>query len=115
MFSDMTQAEYNKRLGLRDVDIMSNASACSYGAGAASLDWRDVANVVTPVKDQGACGSCWAFSTMEALESRYVLNGNEQVILAPQQLVDCDTRFKDFNNGCNGGMYDRAYNFLNEV
>lgn len=49
-----------------------------YGeAKADSVDWRDVKDVVAPVKDQGICGSCWAFSSISAIESAYVIAGNE--------------------------------------
>merc|ERR1711963_759609 len=53
------------------------------------VDWRK-RGVVTPVKDQGRCGSCWAFGTVEQVESYYALaNNGSQTVLAPQQLVSC--------------------------
>ena len=60
---------------------------------------------VTPVKDQGQCGSCWAFSATEAVETAWLMAGNSQEILAPQQLTSCDK--KDL--GCNGGDTPSAY------
>jgi len=65
-----------------------------------SLDWNTL-GAVTPVKDQGHCGSCWAFSTTGALESGYkILGGGDLVPLSEQQYVDC-AGFP--NMGCNGG------------
>lgn len=68
------------------------------------IDWTEK-NVVTPVKDQGQCGSCWAFSTTGALESGYALATGNLVSISEQQYVDCD----GFPNlGCNGGQMSSA-------
>jgi len=74
------------------------------------FDWREK-GAVTPVKDQEACGSCWAFSATEAVESAWILAGkanNGSVNLAPQQIVDCDTT----SDGCNGGETESAFEYL---
>merc|ERR1712137_1291612 len=61
-----------------------------YTSVPSSVDWRDQAGVVTPVKNQGSCGSCWAFSTAEALESHLAIaTGSATPILSPQQIVSC--------------------------
>ena len=113
-FSDFTQQEMTAMLGVRGhVDPNLNADMPQFKgepSNADSKDWRDVSGVVSPVKDQGACGSCWAFSAIEAVESAWVIAGNSQVIMAPQQLVDCSGDF--YNEGCNGGWYFWAYNYL---
>nr|CAB3234509.1 cathepsin L-like [Phallusia mammillata] len=61
-------------------------------------DWRKK-NVVTPVKDQGGCGSCWAFSTVENVETSWALSGNQVTELSTQEVVDCSNN----NYGCKGG------------
>jgi C1A family cysteine protease len=70
-------------------------------------DWRNT-GTLTPVKNQGQCGSCWAFSTMECLESREQLAGNKLVVLSEQQLVDCDK----VDHGCQGGLMQNAFGYL---
>jgi len=77
----------------------------------AKFDWRPQ-GVVTPVKNQGQCGSCWAFSATENIESVWMLAKNIKVNdmppLAPQQIVDCDSN----DEGCNGGFPDGAYDYV---
>jgi len=76
----------------------------------ASFDWR-IQGAVTPVKDQGQCGSCWAFSATENIESMWILAKkatNTSVSLSPQQIVDCD----DYDLGCDGGEPYTAYEYV---
>jgi len=72
-----------------------------------AFDWRSK-NAVTPTKNQGQCGSCWAFSATEAIESQWFLAGNPLTSLAPQQIVDCDK----VDQGCNGGDTPTAYQYV---
>ena len=74
---------------------------------------------VFAVKDQGRCGSCWAFAANTALEGAVAINGNTTPVhLSEQQLVDCTNRSarkivnKNYGNyGCNGGWMDNAWDF----
>jgi len=114
-FSDMTPEEFKKAyLGFVPEPSIVNVtrravrkSAVGASPSVASVDWR-TKNAVTPVKDQGQCGSCWAFSATEAIESAWLVAGNPQQILAPQQIVDCDTT----DSGCDGGWPTSAYAYV---
>jgi len=71
-------------------------------------DWRNTTDVITPVKNQEQCGSCWAFSATESIESAWVQAGKPQAILGPQQIVDCDQT----DDGCGGGNTETAYEYV---
>ena len=79
------------------------------------LDWTKVAGRVSPVKDQGQCGSCWAFSTVGALEGQVVEHAFNKtgkfVSLSEQELVDCSHS----NRGCFGGLMSAAFNDLKKI
>ncbi len=120
-FTDMTHDEFRKyKLGydsskstmlageVADWDD-SQCSACKRYPELAeytmdnlpeSFDWDDL-GAVTPVKNQGMCGSCWAFSTVQDTEGSWYLSGHNLTELSVQQLVACDS---NLNSGCNGGL-----------
>jgi C1A family cysteine protease len=103
-FSDLTSQEY-KALYLGTHEVTEQPSP-RYIIGsesvADSIDWRQK-GAVSPVKDQGQCGSCWAFSAIGALEGLNAIKTGSIQQFSEQALVDCS---KNGNNGCNGGLMD---------
>jgi len=107
-FSHYTQAEYKAILGNK-VNFEKRASKPSNVKAPESFDWR-TKNVVNPIKDQGQCGSCWAFSAVQAQESQYAITYGTLYSLSEQNIVDCVTSCY----GCNGGWSSKAYDYVIE-
>ena len=110
-FSDMTKEEFTSKMlnpMMSDSIAASNVSwttaVPTKSASSGTFDWRD-SGVVTDVKNQKYCGSCWAFSATETVESQYALNGGSLTELSVQQTVSCDTT----DSGCSGGWYYTAW------
>lgn len=111
-FADMTWEEFrSQKLG-----ASQNCSATKKGNHVLTSDvlpetkdWRE-AGIVSPVKNQGSCGSCWTFSTTGALEAAYTQHTGLGISLSEQQLVDCAGDFNNF--GCNGGLPSQAFEYI---
>ncbi|TRZ15310.1 hypothetical protein HGM15179_011830 [Zosterops borbonicus] len=112
-FSDLTFAEF-KKLYLWSEPQNCSATKGSFlrssGPSPDSIDWRKKGNFVTPVKNQGPCGSCWTFSTTGCLESAIAIATGKLLSLAEQQLVDCAQAFN--NHGCSGGLPSQAFEYI---
>ena len=101
-FAAMTNKEYQKMLGKFELSDAVAPAKRAMKAIPDAVDWREKGKV-TPVRDQAQCGSCWAFSSLAAVETGLLIAGTSKYTadtldLSEQQLVDCSR-----NNGCNGG------------
>ena len=110
-FSDWSHAEYKQMLGYagRAEGETVRAPTVFAETNTDSVNWVD-AGAVTPVKDQGQCGSCWAFSTTGSLEGAHYVATGELLSFSEQQLVDC-AGLKYGNLACNGGLQTAAYKY----
>jgi len=111
-FSDYTPEEFKKLLGYVPTNSTFQRSILpNKGAVPSTYDWRSQ-NKVTPVKDQGQCGSCWAFSVVENIESIWMIakgiTGDQMTPLSEQEIVDCDNS----DSGCSGGDPPTAYSYV---
>lgn len=110
-FSDLSKEEFSKQyLTLRTpngwcqpMKFLNNLESAP-----SSFDWRSKGGV-SPVKDQGQCGSCWAFSTVGFLEAQSLIKNKKAVTYSEQQLVDCDNMG---DQGCNGGLMQTALEYV---
>jgi cathepsin L len=112
-FGDLTGQEFSGRNGFNKTRTMQRSKeaqlyAMSNAMIPDSVDWR-TQGYVTPVKDQGQCGSCWAFSAIATLEGQHKKQSGTLVSLSEQNLVDCSGSFG--NMGCNGGLMDQAFQY----
>ena len=106
-FACLTPAEYRAMLGAKPARRTTKNTKKATAAAPAAIDWRDK-NVVNGVKNQGLCGSCWAFSCIGAQESQWAIATGTLQVLSESNIVDCvDTCF-----GCSGGWPDRALDYV---
>jgi len=117
-FADMTNAEFVKTVnGFNMTKKMESKSSIDKHAFLKpsnfkrpdSVDWR-TQGYVTPIKDQGQCGSCWAFSAIASLEGQHFKAAAKLVSLSEQNLVDCS--YPQGNMGCDGGWMDQAFTYI---
>lgn len=106
-FSDWSRTEYEKMLSLKNAPKEDTSNAPVFEPKQtvgvpSSWDWRQH-GCVTAVKNQEQCGSCYAFSATETVESAYCISNSKLYTLSPQQIVDCSSSYG--NQGCNGGWY----------
>ncbi|XP_039064613.1 zingipain-2-like [Hibiscus syriacus] len=114
-FADMTHDEFlESYTGYNMQDNLTVSTSTSFlyekfSDAPTSFDWRDK-DAVTPVKDQGRCGCCWAFSAVAAVEGIIKIKNGELISLSEQQLLDCST--DGGNQGCNGGWMISAFGYI---
>jgi len=119
-FTDMTDAELKSFRGLRSGLLAKQKNEKRAAPKhlpefdpqtwqGANVDWR-TKGVVTDVKDQSMCGSCWTFGTAEEIESDYALKTGKLVVLSEQQILDCTPNPNDCGGtgGCGGGTVELA-------
>jgi len=115
-FADMTSAEfgaiYNGFNATMKLSQTKSRSVFAFNPNVQvpdTIDWR-TQGYVTPIKDQGQCGSCWAFSSTGSLEGQHFKQSGKLVSLSEQNLVDCSRA--QGNMGCNGGLMDQAFTYI---
>ncbi|KAL1204110.1 Senescence-specific cysteine protease SAG12 [Cardamine amara subsp. amara] len=119
-FSDLTDEEFRAKQtglvvpeGITGISTLNSDKTVRFKYSnvsdtGESVDWRQE-GAVTPVKYQGRCGGCWAFSAVAAVEGITKISKGKLVSLSEQQLLDCAT---DFNQGCRGGIMSKAFEYI---
>lgn len=116
-FGDLLHHEFHLLMtGYKSANFTKHESGITYLsptniAVPSSINWTQE-GYVTPVKNQGACGSCWAFSSTGSVEGQHFKKTGKLVSLSEQQLVDCSKKYG--NEGCNGGLMDNAFQYIKD-
>ncbi|CAF1316663.1 unnamed protein product [Rotaria sordida] len=116
-FGDLTLEEFTKKMNGFKMSTKTDTSQSVHQTFVAptsltltnTVDWSPQ-GCVAPVKDQGQCGSCWAFSAIGSLESQKCIKTGNLVRLSEQNLVDCSDAYG--NQGCNGGWMNSAFQYI---
>jgi cathepsin L len=110
-FGDLSHEEFVARYLSRPMNGWQHEATMykPVGAHPAAIDWR-TKNAVVPPKDQGQCGSCWAFSAVGGIEGAHAIATGNLVSLSESQLVDCSSKYG--NEGCNGGLMTQAFQYV---
>jgi len=122
-FSDLSPQEFSKYYLMPSMNFTKDykappaktdfsAKAKGFAPNPKNWDWF-TQGVCTPIYNQGQCGSCWAFSATETIESYYAIQGGKLTGLSIEQIVDCDTHGED--QGCEGGFPTGAYQYVEEA
>jgi C1A family cysteine protease len=109
-YVDLTHREFTSKMGFSMPERFEKCDKYTSHTESSppSIDWREL-NAVTPVKDQGQCGSCWSFSATGAMEGAWAISRGTLESFSEQQLVDCSKKYG--NHGCNGGLMDSAFEY----
>jgi len=113
-FGDLTVDEFSAIYnGFRpDIKSRTTSTIVTFDeriSAPSSMDWR-TKNCVTPVKDQGQCGSCWSFSATGSIEGQHALTTGKLISLSEENLLDCSWSFGNY--GCKGGFTDHAFQYV---
>ncbi|TRY77009.1 hypothetical protein TCAL_06376 [Tigriopus californicus] len=114
-YGDLLHDEFIKLMNGYRMDLRKKSSVGATFISPANVDlptevdWRTM-GTVTPVKDQGQCGSCWAFSATGSLEGQHFRQKGNLVGLSEQNLIDCSEL--EGNHGCDGGLMDLAFKYI---
>ena len=96
-------------MGLHSIPTKSHKRYPYMQLEAGDVDW-EAQGKVAPVKNQRACGSCWAFSAIGSVETLNAIKTGTMIEFSEQELVDCSGSFG--NDGCNGGWMDSAFEYI---